>query len=65
MGLFDAIRDLIGGAGVADLAEHVGLGDHLDGVAEAVGQPVEELTGLQEDVEQVAAPIEGATDLLP
>lgn len=65
MGWFDAIKDLIGGAGVADLAEQVGLGDHLDGVTDAVAQPVEELSALQEDVGQAAAPIEDATGLLP
>jgi hypothetical protein len=65
MGLFDAIKDLIGGTGVADLAEQVGLGDHLAGVTDAIQQPVEELGALQEDVGQAVAPIEDATNLLP
>ena len=65
MGLFDAIKDMLGGAGVADLADRVGLGDHLDGVTDAVQQPAEELSALQDDVGQVVAPIEDVTGLLP
>ena len=65
MGLIDSIKGLIGGSGVADLAEQVGLGEHLTGITEAIQQPAEELTGLQEDLGEVAAPIEGVTDLLP
>jgi hypothetical protein len=57
MGLFDAIKDLIGGTGVADLAEKVGLGDHLDGIVEGVQAPIEELGAVPEQVGDAVAPV--------
>jgi hypothetical protein len=62
MGLFDAIKDLLGGAGVADLADQIGLGDQLDGIVEGVQAPIEELGAVQEQVGDAVAPITDAAD---
>ena len=62
MGLFDAIKDLLGGAGVADLAEQVGLGDQLGGLVEGVQAPIEELGAVPEQIGDAVAPITDAAD---
>lgn len=62
MGLFDAIKDLLGGTGVADLADKVGLGDQLDGIVESVQAPIEELGAVPEQVGEAVAPITDAAD---
>ena len=61
MGLFDAIKGLIGGTGIADLAEQVGFGDQIAGATEAVQQPLEEFGALHESVGDAIAPIADAT----
>ena len=66
MGLLDVIKDLIGGSGVADLAEQVGLGDQLGEVIDAVQQPIEDVAAVSEQVGDAAAPIaDAAGPLLP
>lgn len=59
MGLFDAIKELLGGAGIADVAESVGLGDQLGGVTEAIQQPLEEVGGVTEAIQQPLEQLDG------
>ena len=60
MGLMDAIKGLLGGTGVADLAEQIGLGDQVGAAVEAVQQPMEEVVAMQEQVGDAVAPIADA-----
>jgi methyl-accepting chemotaxis protein len=68
MGLFDAVKELLGSAGVADLVESTGLADQLGGVTDAVAAPIEEVGAVAEDataaVEDVSAAAEPFTELL-
>jgi hypothetical protein len=68
MGIFDAIKDLLGSSGVGDLVESTGIADQLGGITEAVQAPIEEFGTAATDVtEAVQAPIEefgtAATDV--
>jgi uncharacterized protein YidB (DUF937 family) len=64
MGLFDAIKGLLGGDGVQGILESTGLGEHVDGLV-GEGSALAENFGV--DLGQVTESlgVDGLTDALP
>ena len=57
MGLFDVVKNLLGGSGIADLAESAGVGEHLGNLTESVQEPLGDLGSVADQVTDSAAPI--------
>jgi len=57
MGFLDTIKGLIGSTGVGDLLESTGIGEHVQGLTDAVQGPIEELGTVAEDVTAAVDPL--------
>ncbi len=59
MGIFDAIKDLLGSSGVSDLVESTGIADQLGGLTDVVQAPIDEVGTAVADVSEVIDPLTG------
>lgn len=59
MGIFDAIKDLLGSSGVSDLVESTGIADQLGGLTDVVQAPIDEVGTAAADVSEVIDPLTG------
>ncbi len=59
MGFLDAIKGLLGSAGVAELVESMGIADQVEGLTDAVQAPIEDLGTVAGDVTAAVDPLTG------
>jgi hypothetical protein len=64
MGLFDAIKGLLGGEGVQGILESTGLGEHVDGLL-GEGSALAENFGVDLGQMTESLGVDGLTDTLP